>query len=98
MSNKAPRRPAALGHRTPEMTLPKSIDKRVPLLLEIAIRRFSDKGMHMFLRPYDTPVPRLSRLEETASSSMDKRCSSFILQKAVSRKGAKNAKKKQAVI
>lgn len=51
ISNKAPRRPALLGRRSPEMAVPKSIDKSVPLLLQIAIRRFSDKGMHMFLRP-----------------------------------------------
>ena len=52
--------------------------KKLPQLLTNAIRRLRDKGMHMFLIPYETPTPKLSRLEETARSIMDNKCNSLI--------------------
>jgi hypothetical protein len=49
----------------------------VPELLTNAINRFRDKGIQMFLSPYEIPTPKLSRLEETARSIIDKMCKSF---------------------
>ncbi len=73
----APILPAVTGCRNPESIVPKSIEKRLPLLLNDAIIRFRDTGMHIFLNPYETPVPKLSRLAETARNSIDRMCNSF---------------------